>query len=245
MPDNHYMHPHLARLYDITGEPQPGEEEFFLSLAPPAPARVLDVGCGVGKLCNAFAEQGHHVTGADPASAMLAVAKAKPHGASIQWVETDVQHLNLGSVFDLATMTGHAFQVLQTDEDIRAALTTLHRHLAPGGLLSFESRNPEVDWADLWSNRAASTLELDGGPVTITTNVLEQSGEFLTFEHVYVFPDEELRSQSTLRFASRARIEELLLLCGYTVREMFGNWDRRPFSSASSPEMIFVAERLA
>jgi SAM-dependent methyltransferase len=40
--------------------------EFVLSHLPPAPARVLEVGCGDGELTRALADAGHEVTGIDP-----------------------------------------------------------------------------------------------------------------------------------------------------------------------------------
>ncbi len=50
--------------------------ELLRPLLPPAPARVLDPGCGTGSLAVLLAGAGHDVTGVDFAPAM--VARAPP-----------------------------------------------------------------------------------------------------------------------------------------------------------------------
>ena len=52
-------------------------------LLPPAPARVLDLGCGTGSLAVLLAGAGHDVTGVDFAPAMVARARAKAAAAGV------------------------------------------------------------------------------------------------------------------------------------------------------------------
>ena len=49
--------------------------ELLLPLLPPSPARVADLGCGTGSLSLLMAEAGHHVSGLDISSAMVAAAR--------------------------------------------------------------------------------------------------------------------------------------------------------------------------
>ena len=44
--------------------------------------------------------------------------------------------------FDLVVMSGHAFQVLLGDDEIRSALAAVRAALVPGGRFAFETRNP-------------------------------------------------------------------------------------------------------
>ncbi len=73
---------------------------------------------GTGLLANAYAGKNHNVTGVEPSAAMLAVAKAKPYGGSIEWVQSFAQDFQSNKTFDLIVMTGHAFQVLLEEQDI-------------------------------------------------------------------------------------------------------------------------------
>jgi ubiquinone/menaquinone biosynthesis C-methylase UbiE len=238
MPDEHYENPRLAAIYDLFC-PWSIDRDFYLALAGDPPQRVLDLGCGTGLLCDAYAARGHIVTGVDPTPAMLAVARQKPHGGAIEWVQATAQEYRSERRFDLIIMTGHAFQVLLSDDDVMAALTTMGRHLKPSGRAVFESRNPAIDWAAQWNG--AEERSYQGLTVRETTEVLSRVGDRVTFEQRYQLPDETLVSFSELRFLPRQAIEARLTAAGLGVEAVFGDWDSSPFDATSSHEMIFVA----
>lgn len=50
---------------------------------------ILDVGCGTGALCSALSDLGLSVTGVEPASGMLAIAKKKNQSKPITFVQAD------------------------------------------------------------------------------------------------------------------------------------------------------------
>ena len=57
---------------------------------------VVDIGCGPGSAARAAARRGARVTGIDPASVMLRVARAvTPKRAAIAWAEGAAEHLPL------------------------------------------------------------------------------------------------------------------------------------------------------
>jgi ubiquinone/menaquinone biosynthesis C-methylase UbiE len=238
MPDEHYENPRLAAIYDLFS-PWSVDRDFYLALAGDPPQHVLDLGCGTGLLCDAYAARGHIVTGVDPTPAMLAVARQKPHGSAIEWVQAFAQHYRSEQRFDLIIMTGHAFQVLLSDEDVMAALTTMRRQLKPSGRVVFESRNPAIDWAAEWNGSVDLTYQ--GVTIRETTQVLTRVGDRVTFEQRYQFPDETLVSFSELRFLPQQAIEARLAAAGLGVETVFGDWDSSPFDAGSSHEMIFVA----
>jgi len=238
MPDEHYENPKLAAIYDrFCGWSR--DRDFYLALAGDPPQHVLDLGCGTGLLCDAYAAQGHTVTGVDPTPAMLAVARQKPRGSAITWVQATAQAYRSEQRFDLIIMTGHAFQVLLSDDDVAATLTTMRRHLAPSGRAVFESRSPAIDWAAQWNGTEERSCQ--GVTVRETTEVRSRVGDRVTFEQRYQFPDETLVSFSELRFLPRQAIEARLAAAGLRVEAVFGDWASSPFDATSSHEMIFVA----
>jgi len=188
-----------------------------------------------------LAERGHKVTGVDPAAGMLAVARRKPHAQAVDWVECSAQDYRSEEKFDLIVTTGHAFQILLTDDDALACLRTMRDHLKERGKVAFETRNPRVDWAGEWAARPPRRL--GGGPVIETLKVTHAEGEFISFETSYRFPQQTLTTKSTLRFPSRKHVEGLIDRSGMVVRDVFGDWDAGPFEPARSREIIFVAER--
>lgn len=233
-----YDDPKIAAIYELAN-PLARDADFYLSLAGQPPCSVLDLGCGTGTLCCAFAERGHRVTGVDPAAAMLAVAKSKRYAESVEWVESSSQTYRSERRFDLIVMTGHAFQVLLTDNDAMEVLQTMRRHLKRDGRVAFDTRNPRADWVGEWTGRCRI---LPGGQITETLNVTDAHDEFISFQTSYRCFDRTLTTQSTLRFPSREDVGALITRSGMTLRDVFGDWNAVPFEAARSREMVFIAE---
>ncbi|MGL4489027.1 MAG: class I SAM-dependent methyltransferase [Rhizobiaceae bacterium] len=237
MLDEHYINPLLAELYDEDGGPSK-DRQFYLSLPKASSQLILDLGCGTGLICNEYAAQGHLVTGVDPAPAMLEIARKKPHGDKVEWVEATAQSHRSEKKFDLIIMTGHAFQVLLTDEDIAAAFTTIHDHLKPNGMAVFESRNPAIDWATRWNHDGV--IKSGAKTIGLSRRVLEAKSGWVKFETHYMLSTGTLASTSELRFLADDEIHTRLTAAGLAVEHMFGDWDASLFDHQKSEEMIFL-----
>ncbi|WP_405950373.1 hypothetical protein OG588_32540 [Streptomyces prunicolor] len=65
-------------------------------------------------------------------------------------------------------MTGHAFQVLVTDEELRLALRAVRAALAPEGRFVFETRNPAAHAWETWTpDRERHLTAQDGSVVRV------------------------------------------------------------------------------
>ncbi len=236
-----YADRRLAALYDALNPP--GDETgFYLSLPSQPPQIILDMGCGTGQLACAFAAQGHQVTGADPAAAMLAVARARPGGDQVRWIQADAAGLDVPTRFDLIVMTGHVFQLLLDDHAVRAALGTLSQHLARPGRLAFETRNPEAREWQYWSPAGTrQQVETPGGAVGVHYDISSVTGPLVSYETCIQFAGgENVTVPDTLRFMDQAELAGFLTGAGLTDVTWYGDWDRSPVSPAS-PEIIAVA----
>lgn len=236
MPDAHYLNPRLVEIYDLDS-PWSADRDFYLSQAREEPQSILDLGCGTGLLCDAYAARGHNVTGADPSLPMLEVARRKPNAKRISWVHSDAQNFRSNQRFDLIVMTGHAFQVLLEDTDALSVFATVRSHLKPYGKFVFESRNPQVDWPSRWNYDLE--LNVEGTLVLESRRFLSMERDRMRFELLYRFPEEELVSTSELRFWSQAEIKNHLAASELCAPLVLGDWDGKPFSSQDE-EMIFV-----
>jgi SAM-dependent methyltransferase len=242
-----YADQRLAALYDAVNPPGP-ETGFYLGLASETsgpsgqPARVLDMGCGTGRLACALAAGGHQVTGADPAAAMLGVARARPGGDQVRWIETDAAHLAGPARFDLIVLAGHVFQLLLDDSAVRAALGALSQRLAPGGRLAFGTRNPVVREWQYWSPRhTRQRVQADGLAAEVHYDIGGVSGELVSYETWFRFADgEAVVATDTLRFMDQTQVAGFLAGAGRTEVTWYGDWDRSP-ATPGSPEIIAVA----
>ncbi|MHA7155634.1 class I SAM-dependent methyltransferase [Arthrobacter sp. TMN-50] len=95
-------------------------------------SRILDAGCGTGRVGGELARLGHHVTGVD-ADAELVAAAHRDHPGS-QWRTGDLSRLDLGESFDLIVCTGNVLPFLAPGT-APEVLRRLADHLAPDGRL--------------------------------------------------------------------------------------------------------------
>ena len=107
-----------------------GEAALVAGLVPPG-ARVLDAGCGTGRVAVELARRGHDVAGADNDDSMLEVAR---RSAGVRWYDADLATLDLPERFDLVVAAGNVVVFLAegTEQEV---LRRLAAHLVPGGLL--------------------------------------------------------------------------------------------------------------
>jgi SAM-dependent methyltransferase len=234
--EDHY----LASLYDRVCVDR-GDEDYYQHLIESA-SSVLDVGCGTGTSLHRARAAGHRgrLVGIDPADGMLAQARRYP---DIEWVRGTLPDAGFTAEFDLVYMTGHAFQVLLTDDDINAFLSAARTALRPDGRLAFETRNPLARAWENWTPDAVTEIvDTDGAAVRIWHEVESVDGEFVTFTEHYAsaaWPTAKV-SRSTLRFVHAEHLDRLLANAGFAVDERYGNWDRSLFTP-HSPEIITVA----
>jgi SAM-dependent methyltransferase len=245
VPDAYFTDDYLSALYDIIENHGGNDEAFYLDLAR-AGARVLDIGCGTGVMLHALRDAGHagRLVGLDPAPGMLQQARRR---SDIEWIQGYLPQAGFDAEFDLAYMTGHAFQVLLDDAAVLELLAAVRRALVPGGHLAFETRNPHVRAWERWApDRATEVTDPEGRPVRVWHEVEAVDGELVTFTETFEVAgrSEPLVSRSTLRFMTAEHLDHLLDRAGLRIDERYGYWDRRPFTP-DSPEIITVARRPA
>ncbi|MHA7276719.1 class I SAM-dependent methyltransferase [Arthrobacter sp. Hz1] len=95
-------------------------------------SRILDAGCGTGRVGGELARLGHHVTGVD-ADAELIAAALRDHPGS-RWQTADLSALELGETFDLIVCTGNVLPFLAPGT-APAVLRRLAGHLTLDGRL--------------------------------------------------------------------------------------------------------------
>jgi 2-polyprenyl-3-methyl-5-hydroxy-6-metoxy-1,4-benzoquinol methylase len=108
-----------------------GEARFCAALVAPG-ARILDAGCGTGRVAARLAELGFDVAGTDVDASMLAVAQRIP---GVRWHLADLATLDLDEApFDLVVAAGNVFPFLTTGTGPQV-LARLAAHLRPDGFL--------------------------------------------------------------------------------------------------------------
>ena len=154
--------------------------DAFLAGLPAPPARVVDVGCGEGRLTRDLKRLGFEVIGVDGSPTLLAAARAADPAGVYHVADAAAMPLP-DQVADLVV----AFMSPQDIDDLDAALREIARVLVPGGRLRmalvhpinsagrFASREPDAVFQIAGSyfegRRYADTFERDGLTMTFAS----------------------------------------------------------------------------
>jgi SAM-dependent methyltransferase len=127
--------------------------ELLLSVLPPAPARIADLGCGTGTLTLLLAAQGYVVDGVDFSPEMIRRAREKEPVGQVTFTEADADDPPLEpGVYDVVLCR----HVLWAMPDPAATLRRWIDLLRPGGRLVLV----EGSWSTGAGLPAARTVEL-------------------------------------------------------------------------------------
>lgn len=112
-----------------------GEAAFCARLVE-ADARILDAGCGTGRVATRLAELGFDCVGVDADPSM--VAQARSAAPDLRWIDADLAEMDgddeLTGPFDLVVAAGNVMPLLSPGSEARV-LAALAERLAPGGRL--------------------------------------------------------------------------------------------------------------
>jgi SAM-dependent methyltransferase len=162
----------------------------------------------------------------------------------VQWIEGDVHALSQRDV-DLVVMTGNVAQVFLEDAEWLSTLQAIHTALRPGGHLAFESRNSLDRAWERW-NRDTTYERFDSpnGPMESWLEVVDaRNGRvYLEGHNVFLATGEVLVAADELRFRSFEELAGTLTETGFTIENVYGDWQKGPFLD-SSRFMVFVARR--
>jgi SAM-dependent methyltransferase len=235
--------------------------DFYVDEAKEAGGRVLEVGCGTGRILLAIARSGIAIEGLDASAEMLDRCRAKVQKESDDVRErvilhrSDARTFDIGQQFDLVIAPFRVMQHLTTIEDQLSFLRSAARHLTPAGRLAFDVFNPDFNAlvsADGTEREDTPNTKLpDGRSFRRAGRVarvrwIDQVSEIELIYYVTAesgVPVERHVQSFDMRWFLRAELVHLLTRGGFRVRSIYGDFDRSPLSD-KSPEQIVCAERV-
>jgi SAM-dependent methyltransferase len=131
-------------LYALLHTGTPGDMAFYLEHTAGA-ARVLELGCGHGRLLLPLARAGHEVVGLDCDAGLLGLAAAavarlpRTVRARITLERGDMRRFALAPRFDRVLIPYSGLYCLASEAEMIACLRAAAAHLAPGGAMVLDA----------------------------------------------------------------------------------------------------------
>jgi SAM-dependent methyltransferase len=251
-PDNETLYSD-AELYEqiLSAIGERDEVACYASLAPHPGARVLELGCGTGRLSQPLADRGFAVTGLDRAAAMLSVARRKARGraAAPHYVQADLREFDLGPAFELVLLANNTLGHLHGLDELTAMLRCVRSHLSDGGRFVIDIFNPSPGRLALGPDHVFPVLEFNdatGQRVEVSeTAHYDLATQVSQLQWQLNFADGR---KATLRFQLRVyfpqELDALLALNGFAIEAKYGDHGKSPFGSAS-PHQLLVCRKLS
>lgn len=239
-----YDDPRLAAIYDIDNPDGP-DHDFFRRMADEHRVTdIIDLGCGTGILTVTMTSPGRSVTGIDPDPAMLRYARGRPGSDGATWVLGTGEQIAPDSA-DMVVMSGNVAMHILHDHWL-TTLEHIARGLRPGGILVFESRNPEARAWEQW-NDELTERETPAGRLreSLTTDPPDKDCVVVMHCHnEFVDDGTVLDVDQRLQFRSHEQIVEDLTGVGLVIDAIYSDWNSEPFQGGhDEPLMIFLARR--
>lgn len=255
--------PVLAELYDLVpAYIQRADIDFYRRQCSAISGRILELGCGTGRILLNVAEGGSTITGLDVSGNMLERCRLKLENLPgetrqrVRLVHASMIDFDLDGTFDLAIIPFRAFQHIVNTEDQLSCLNRIAEHLSPGGKLIFDVfhvdpqriNNPD----HLIESEDCPEMELPDGRRMRRCNrivAFNPAEQYNDVELIYYLTDihgttDRIIQSFAMRYFSRYETEHLLARCGFEVENLYGDFDESPLQ-AESPEMIFLARKLS
>jgi SAM-dependent methyltransferase len=228
-------------LYDLLFEGFEYGLEFYLERARAARGPVLDIACGTGRVLLPCLQAGLDVEGLDLFPGMLSRLRAKADALGFQPTlhQVSMSAFQLSRRFALIMIPFNAFVHNLTLEDQLATLERCRNHLAPGGLLAFDTFFPGASFVTAPDGTREMELEKPhpetGLPVRMfDTRTLDRVAQLQHSQCEVEFVDAagrlltNRRSRTTVRWIYRCEMELLLRSAGFARWRILGGFDGRP-----------------
>jgi SAM-dependent methyltransferase len=252
--------PDIGVLYDLVpAYTTRGDVAFYVDEAVRAGGRVLELGCGTGRITLAMARAGVTVVGVDASVGMLARCRAKltAEPADVQARVTlhhaDVRTLPALGDFALAIAPFRILQHLGSIDDQLACLTSVRRLLGAGGRLAFDVFLPS--FAAMVTDRSGEQTE--HAPIVLPDGRLfwrawriprvrwiDQVSETELIYYVADTADAEPQrvvQAFDMRWFTHAELHHLLARGGFRVEAAYGDFARAPLTDSSLEQIILAS----
>lgn len=221
----------------------PPEADFFdyIERLAPAPARILELGVGSGRLAIPLARAGYDVVGIDASREMLDLLRASDPYGSVHLFRGDFSSREVeqcGTGFDLVLLAYNALSMQPSIDAQRATLDNAATSLRPGGNLVIENASAHAVLSQINErNQAMGVRFVDDNAWLYLARYIPETdrylARFLAFEATGI-----VERSADLTLISVERLVEFARESGLECVHVAEAWDGTAFTDASDQYVV-------
>jgi ubiquinone/menaquinone biosynthesis C-methylase UbiE len=221
---------------------------FWTRVARRAEGRVLELGCGTGRVSRPLLAAGIDLIGIDRSAKMLARAvdrASATRGGRLRCVRGDIRALPFADrSFAMVVAPYGVLQSLTRPRDLREALASAARVLSHGGMLGVDLVPDVPKWKE-YRNRVQMSGRDGAAHLTLVESVRQHPRRRLTtFEQCYIERRDgrtkRHRFDLTFRTLSVPQMGRELARVGFEVTAALGDYDGRPWDRRADVWIILA-----
>lgn len=250
----------VAKYYDLQQVPW-DDVSFYKSQIVHPDTRVLELGCGTGRVLLPLVECCGYIEGIDLSEGMLKICNEKLEAAGIPPLKAkagiaDITDFDLGQCFDLIIAPFRVIQNLETDAQFDGLFRCIRKHLAPGGkciLNVFKPLSDRETLPNVWcrqEEKFTRETQVEGGKITQhdIRPRLDPKTMVLYPELIYRFwQGETMVDEQVLKIPMKCfwpdEFLELITSHGFTVIDKWGGYDGEPYGNGMELVVKFRDEQ--
>jgi ubiquinone/menaquinone biosynthesis C-methylase UbiE len=226
--------------------------KFWQGMAQRVSGRVLELGCGTGRVTIPVARTGADIVGVDRSEEMLAHARRRMKRARLanqaSWIRSDIRMLPFrkSARFDLVMAPYGILQSLVREADLKATLESVSRVLSARGVFGLDLVPDLPVWKE-YRNRVRFQGSRRGGDsrITLVESVRQDRARRLTiFDQEYIERRGSARRARkfslVFRTLSVPQMTSRLERAGFKISAILGDYNGKPWDPRADVWLILA-----
>ena len=217
---------------------------FWQRVAAEADGRVLELGCGTGRISIPMVKSGVDLVGVDRSEAML--ARLRKRKTPVNVARADIRNLPFKRrSFEMVLAPYGVLQSLVRERDLTETLESVARVIKRGGTFGLDLVPDVPEWRE-YENKVRMKGEAKGGArLTLVESVRQDPRRHLTtFEQQYIErrgrTTRTHRFELTFRTLTISQMSTRLERAGFQVERVLGDYRGRPWDERADVWIILA-----
>ena len=232
--------------YDLCTKKKKDDIPFYLFWANNCKGNILEIASGTGRLAGPLINAGYNYTGLDLSSTFIDYTQKKYSQGD--FICGDMRNFSLDQQFDLIILPFNSFLHLLNENDMRACLKSIKKHLSSNGYFILDIFIPDPEFIYREPSKKYKEMIIDHpseGKYTIwQTSKFDQQKEICSINWYFENTKKNIvyEYQFVMNIIYPDTMDRVLTDAGFTINEKKGDYNGDPFDEESLLQLYICSK---